>query len=86
MKEKIVPIYVETEPNALWEVHADTPNGTLLGFIQHITYVFPMNLFIPKGEYWFVPKYEQAKMTIGKTKEKAFKKFLDLYCNAEVKE
>ena len=85
-KKQIVPVYVETEPNEHWEVHADHPDGMLLGEIEHIKYVFPGNLFIPKGEYWFFPKFEQTKMTFGKTKEKAFEKFLNLYCDAEVKE
>lgn len=86
-KKQIVPVYVETVPNELWEVHAEQPDGTLLGLVQHITYTFPMNLLFPKGEYWFFPKFHQSSldMGIGKTKEKAFEKFLDLYCDAEVK-
>ena len=86
-KKQVVPVYVEIEPSERWEVRAEQPDGTLLGFIQHTTYLFPMNLFFPKGEYWFFPKFHQSSfdMGIGKTKEKAFEKFLDLYCDAEVK-
>lgn len=86
-KKQIVPVYVETEPNERWEVHADHQDGTHLGFIQHVTYIFPMNLFFPKGEYWFVPDFGESSFDIGigKTKEKAFEKFLDLYCDAEIK-
>ena len=86
-KKQIVPVYVEIEPNELWDVHADHQEGTLLGTVKHITYTFPMNLFFPKGEYWFIPKFHESPLDIGlgKTKEKAFEKFLDLYCNAEVK-
>lgn len=85
-KKQVSPVYIEIEPNERWEVRAEQPNGLLLGDVVHTTYVFPMNLFAPKGEYWFIPKYEPDKLTIAKTKEKAFEKFLNLYCDAEVKE
>ena len=86
-KIQSVPVYVEKEPNELWEVYANHQDGTLLGCIQHITFCFPMNLFKPKGEYWFFPKFRQSLLDIGtgKSKEKAFEKFLDLYCEAKVK-
>lgn len=86
-RKQIVPVYVEIESNERWEVHAEQPDGTLLGTVEHITYTFPMNLFKPKGEYWFIPKFNESPLDIGlgKTKEKAFEKYLDLYCDAEVK-
>ena len=86
-KKQIVPVYVEIEPGESWEVHAEQPDGTLLGIVEHTTYTFPMNLLKPKGEYWFIPKFNESPLDIGlgKTKEKAFEKYLDLYCDAEVK-
>lgn len=85
-KKQIVPVYIETEPNESWEVRAEHQEGTLLGHIQHISYIFPLNLFLPKGEYWFIPEFQQSSFDIGlgKTKEKAFANFVNLYCDAEI--
>ena len=83
-KNKITPVYIEIEPNKLWEVREKSADGLLFGEIVFMTYIFPVNLF-NKGDYWFFPKYaESLQVTIGKTKEKAFEKFLDLYCNVEI--
>jgi len=86
-KKQIAPVYVEIEPNNLWEVHAESQEGTLLGTVIHTAYAFPMSLFFPKGEYWFIPKFNKSPLDIGigKTKEKAFTKYLDLYCDAEIR-
>ena len=86
-KREIVPVYVETERDECWEVYAGHPNGTLLGTVMHTTYTFPLNLFKPKGDYMFIPKFRQSPLEagFGKTKEASFEKYLDLYCDAKVK-
>lgn len=81
-KKIVTPEYIEIEPDMHWEVHCE---GAKMGEIIHLTYCFPFCLF-SKGAYYFIPTYEEDKTTTGKTKEKAFKKFLDIYCEAVLKE
>lgn len=76
-------VYVEVEPNTQWNVYTDSQERELLGAVHYISYVFPMKIFKPNGEYWFIPDssygYSSLDVGIGKTKEKAFERFFNLY-------